>query len=380
MVIREALAQGSADLKFAGIESPGLDAQILLAFVLKTNRTSLIANGSDKLSEEACAAYTALIERRCYGECTAYIIGKKEFRGLEFTVNKSVLVPRPETETLVEAAIEQLKIWNEELGQGKTLDSERGHPLRLLDLCTGSGAVAIALKNELPELEVFASDICADALETAKAGESIEIFIDVPHSATEFILTLTDEEVAALADSGVILFVTSRLGSLVIDPDVISAINAIAANDDSGTVDIIIRIVDPSELNEAQRAAVGDDDVVYDVSIRSGDTYIHELKGSIRIDLLYVLKPGQDAVGVYVHHITEEGAIEKIRSSYDDKTGMARFTVTHLSIFAVGYDATIKPNPQTANNVSDVMPILVPILCLLAVCIIIKSRRKWAEN
>jgi len=156
MTIREAISQAAADLKFAEIESPNLDASILLSHVLNKDRSSLITCAKQRLPEEACAALCALIERRCNGECVAYITGKKEFWGLEFDVNKSVLVPRPETETLVEIALKQLETRNEETG------------INVLDLCTGSGAIAISLKNEMPQLEVDATDICSDALETAK--------------------------------------------------------------------------------------------------------------------------------------------------------------------------------------------------------------------
>ncbi|MCL2265365.1 MAG: peptide chain release factor N(5)-glutamine methyltransferase [Treponema sp.] len=169
MLIREAIAQGNADLKFAGIKSPGLDSSLLLAHVLKTNRTSLTARSNETLAEKHCAEFCELIERRANGECTAYITGKKEFRGLDFIVNKSVLVPRPDTETLVEAALE---IINKEILHGtRTFGSpsnQHEHEIKVLDLCTGSGAVAVALKNEMPELEVYASDISAEALETAK--------------------------------------------------------------------------------------------------------------------------------------------------------------------------------------------------------------------
>ncbi|MCL2197021.1 MAG: peptide chain release factor N(5)-glutamine methyltransferase [Treponema sp.] len=188
MLIREALAQGTTDLKYADIKTPNLDASLLLAHVLKINRTKLIASGTDKISAKNCAAFCELIERRASGECVAYITGKKEFRGLEFEVNKSVLVPRPDTETLVEAALEILS----ENFLAKTQRTQREEEesaceqkppcnscepavrhsvvknINLLDLCTGSGAVAIALKNEMPELEVHATDISPDALETAK--------------------------------------------------------------------------------------------------------------------------------------------------------------------------------------------------------------------
>jgi release factor glutamine methyltransferase len=156
MLIREALAQGSADLKYAGIKTPGLDASLLLAHILNTNRTKLIAKGTDRLPEKKCAEFCALIERRANGECAAYIIGKKEFRGLEFGVNSSVLVPRPETETLVETAIDIIH-----------KNTQHNSIVSILDLCTGSGAVAISLKNEIPACEITAADISPNAINTA---------------------------------------------------------------------------------------------------------------------------------------------------------------------------------------------------------------------
>jgi release factor glutamine methyltransferase len=107
------------------------------------------------------------LERRLVGECTAYILGKKEFRGLEFTVTPDVLVPRPDTETLVEAVLELLGPQKDTRPGGAT--GNAGSP-RVLDLCTGSGAVAIALKNELPCLDVWASDISEKALGVSKAN------------------------------------------------------------------------------------------------------------------------------------------------------------------------------------------------------------------
>jgi len=156
MLIREALAQGSADLKYAGIKTPGLDASLLLAHILKTDRTKLIARGTDSISDKESKSYCELLERRANGECTAYLIGKKEFRGLEFDVNPFVLVPRPETETLVETAIG--------IVQKKLQDNSHTN---ILDLCTGSGAVAISLKNEIPICEITATDISSNALKTA---------------------------------------------------------------------------------------------------------------------------------------------------------------------------------------------------------------------
>ena len=171
MIIREALSQGSADLKFAGIKTPSLDASLLLAHILKLNKTQLITEGNKKISEKDCASFCGLIERRCNGECVAYLTGKKEFRGLDFTVNKSVLVPRPDTEILVETAIEKYL-------------TDKTEQYNIIDLCTGSGAVAVSLKYEKPELDVYATDICGEALEVAKqnagrilpAGSPIHFF------------------------------------------------------------------------------------------------------------------------------------------------------------------------------------------------------------
>ena len=153
MIIREALAEASA----AGTSA--LDASLLLASILNVGRSSLIAADSRPLAEEALAAFRALVKRRLAGECVAYIVGRKEFYGLDFQVNPAVLVPRPDTETLVETA----------LGVIKQL-AAANKPVRVLDMCTGSGAVAVVLKHTMPELEVWATDISAEALEVARAN------------------------------------------------------------------------------------------------------------------------------------------------------------------------------------------------------------------
>jgi len=149
MTIREVLAEASAVIS-------SLDASLLLASVLHVNRSSLIAAGGEPLGEASLSAFRALIQRRLDGECVAYIVGRKEFYGLDFVVSPAVLVPRPDTETLVEAALDFCREW------GKTV--------RVLDLGTGSGAIAIALKHTIPELEVWATDISAEALAIAQAN------------------------------------------------------------------------------------------------------------------------------------------------------------------------------------------------------------------
>jgi release factor glutamine methyltransferase len=152
MTIQEALTEGRSRLRDAGVENPGLDAALLLAFILKTNRETLIIQAAETLGEDAGTGFTRLLDRRAAGECTAYILGRREFRGLDFIVTPDVLVPRPDTETLVEAALA--------IGNGQNLAA--------LDICTGSGAVAIALKHESPSLEVYAADISPEALTVAR--------------------------------------------------------------------------------------------------------------------------------------------------------------------------------------------------------------------
>jgi release factor glutamine methyltransferase len=158
MTIREALRKGAERLRAAGAESPGLDTALLLGFVLKATREKLIAHDDALLGDDAAAEFGRLLDRRAAGECAAYILGFKEFWGLDFVVTRDVLVPRPDTETLVEAALAAL-------GPAEKAASS---PPALLDLCTGSGAVAIALKHELPSLEVYGTDISPRALAVAR--------------------------------------------------------------------------------------------------------------------------------------------------------------------------------------------------------------------
>ena len=159
MTVGEALAEGKRLLRSpcatAFIDTPDLDAALLLAEILQAGRTELIVRAHEDIAEQDRAKFLRLVERRRSGECAAYILGRKEFRGLMFSVNPHVLVPRPDTETLVEKALDCI---DSIAAQGN---------ISLLDLCTGSGAVAISLKSERPFLSVSASDISAGALETA---------------------------------------------------------------------------------------------------------------------------------------------------------------------------------------------------------------------
>lgn len=135
-----------------------IDAQVLLAHVLRTNRAWLAAHAADALEHAALDAFFALAKRRRAGEPVAYLTGMREFWGLELAVTPDVLIPRPETETLVEAALARLP--------------PSARPLRVLDLATGSGAVALAIARERPSAQVVATDVSVDALAVASANAS----------------------------------------------------------------------------------------------------------------------------------------------------------------------------------------------------------------
>lgn len=141
---------GSLDLPRAEAR---LEAQILAAHALGVNRAWLVAHGRDRLTGAQAEAIAALIARRMAGEPVAYILGRREFYGLEFSVTPDVLIPRPETETLVEAALARL-------------DDHR--PWRVLDLGTGSGVIALTLAHHRPRAEITAVDRCPAALALAR--------------------------------------------------------------------------------------------------------------------------------------------------------------------------------------------------------------------
>jgi release factor glutamine methyltransferase len=171
MTVQAAQTRGTQLLASAGLDTPSLDASLLLAETLGLDRGRLILAYPNPMQNGAWHHFEGLLRRRLAGESVAYILGRKEFWGLEFTVSPAVLVPRPDTETLVEAALSFLASFPSRspvpAPQGSRLPAPALKTL-LLDLCTGSGAVAIALKHEAAELEVWASDSSPEALEIAR--------------------------------------------------------------------------------------------------------------------------------------------------------------------------------------------------------------------
>ncbi|MBE7021798.1 MAG: peptide chain release factor N(5)-glutamine methyltransferase [Ruminococcaceae bacterium] len=153
MVIAEALQEACRQLAAAGITSARLDSEVLLSFLLKKERLYLLLHKHDALGEDTLSDYEALIKRRAAGEPVAYLVGEKEFMSLPFAVRPGILIPRPDTETLVESVIARYQT------AGK---------ISVLDLCTGSGAIAVSLAYYLPQSHVTACDISELCVETTR--------------------------------------------------------------------------------------------------------------------------------------------------------------------------------------------------------------------
>jgi release factor glutamine methyltransferase len=149
--VRDALGGAVDALTAAGVESPRLDAELLLGEAMGCGRATLVADPGAAVPAGAGRSFGEMVRRRLRREPVAYILGRKGFRHIELAVDRRVLIPRPETELLVELALELA-------------------PRRVLDVGTGSGAIALAVAAELPDCEVVATDTSAAALAVARAN------------------------------------------------------------------------------------------------------------------------------------------------------------------------------------------------------------------
>ncbi|HOE22372.1 MAG TPA: peptide chain release factor N(5)-glutamine methyltransferase [Smithellaceae bacterium] len=155
MTIRQIIFEATQKLEKAGIPSARLDAEVLLAFLLRCDRLAFFKNPENPISKEQRAAFDRLIERRTGGEPVAYMTGRKAFWSFALEVNPAVLIPRPDTEVIVEEALAVLR-------------QESWRRPRILDIGTGSGAIALALACEVPGASITATDISEAALQTAQ--------------------------------------------------------------------------------------------------------------------------------------------------------------------------------------------------------------------
>ncbi|HEX9115522.1 MAG TPA: HemK/PrmC family methyltransferase, partial [Anaerolineae bacterium] len=154
--VGRALLAATRRLRESGSETSQLDAAVLMAHVLGVSKTWLYAHPDRNLTEEEIGQFEELVRRRIRHEPVAYLVGYKSFFGLDITVDRRVLIPRPETELLVERVL----TFAQRL-------AEEGESVRIADVGTGSGALAVALAVNLPEAAVYAVDISDDALAVA---------------------------------------------------------------------------------------------------------------------------------------------------------------------------------------------------------------------
>jgi release factor glutamine methyltransferase len=160
-VIRDALATAISRLTAANVPSPRMNAELLLMFTLACDRAYFYAHPERELTAAERLRYDEVLAERMRGVPAQYITGHQEFWGMDFIVTPAVLIPRPETEHLIETVL-QLKAAGEGTRPAQTL--------RLVDVGTGSGCIALALAKELPEAEIHATDISSAALEIARAN------------------------------------------------------------------------------------------------------------------------------------------------------------------------------------------------------------------
>jgi release factor glutamine methyltransferase len=224
------VTSGAALASAASLLGMRLDAELLLAHVLDAERASVVARDDRVLTPEEQGDFENLVARRLAGEPLAYLTGTREFWSLELAVTPAVLVPRPETELLVEWGLELLEVTAKSEGER-----------RVLDLGTGSGAIALAFAKEHPAVQIVATDVSTAALEVARANARRLGFANVefrhgdlfaaltPADGESFDLVLSNPPYVALGDPHLAALKFEPQLALTSGPDGLDALRAIVA-------------------------------------------------------------------------------------------------------------------------------------------------------
>jgi len=173
VLLKETLASAVSRLTVEHVPSPRMNAELLLLFTLNIDRAYLYAHPERELTTEEQSRYDEVLSQRAKGVPAQYITGHQEFWGMDFVVTPAVLIPRPETEHLIENALQISGVHSERTGGPaipRDLRPASRDPLRIIDVGTGSGCIAIVLAREVPNAEIHATDISPDALEIAEAN------------------------------------------------------------------------------------------------------------------------------------------------------------------------------------------------------------------
>jgi len=208
MRLRESLTSAIRRLTAERVPSPRMNAELLIMFTLDCDRAYLFAHPERELTADEMQRYHDAIARRATGVPAQYITGHQEFWGLDLIVSPAVLIPRPETEHVVETVLELARLGDadesqqQRAGAPSTVAQGRSAPhVRIVDIGTGSGAIALALAKELPSAEVHATDISAESLEVARANadrhglgarikfDHIDLLGELPREEFDFIVS-----------------------------------------------------------------------------------------------------------------------------------------------------------------------------------------------
>jgi release factor glutamine methyltransferase len=181
MDVRGALQRGIAQLRSANVSAYTLAAELLLLHAVAKERAWLYAHPEEHLSAEQQRNFLALLRRRAAGEPVQHLTGHQEFWGREFEVNSDVLIPRPETEHLIEVTLDRLALREVRGGRPQTTD---GTGVIIADVGTGTGCIAITLAKELPQARFYASDISPAALAVARRNAAQHQVVDRIHFAS----------------------------------------------------------------------------------------------------------------------------------------------------------------------------------------------------